>query len=650
MKMKTITKSELVAEQQRAMTVQAESVNPDGSFEAVLATEAPVTRYDWNREERYEEVLEISQSSIDSTRLDKTIPLLDQHGRWGSVNSVLGRIDAWWIEDRKLIVSGRIDIGDPAGAELHRKIEGGFIKDLSVGYQIMEATRERTEDQKIILRATKWMPNEGSFVIIPADPDSDVRSSEDETAKPAEHRVHPCNITTRASEESMKKTQPQGDPAPAPEPEGTGDRIAPTPAPAPEPSPVPEVRAADPVYVMERCEQSNLDMDFAKGLMKQGFTRAQVNDAILDRLAEAQPEPVSSASMPDADNEERRMREGVTQALEYRLLPNSTEVDDRGRHLIGMPMSEIARATLGRSGTGLHPTQIFDRALHTSSDFALALADVANKTLRREYEAQEETWSAIARQTTVPDFKSIRRLQTGQFPDLELVNEHGEFKAGTFSESQESYQIYTYGKIVGLSRQALINDDLESLPRVIRGSAQAVSRLRGDTVWGLVTANGAMADGDAFFHANHSNLGTTGVISDTTLTEARKDMRLQTGVDGKRIKVMGKTLVVPPSLETTAEKYMTTILAQQTGNVNIFSKKFGIVVEERLEDDSTTAWYIFADPGQIDIIEAATLNGQNGPDMQTRVGFEIDGIEWRIRDDFGAGKIDWRGAYKNAGA
>jgi HK97 family phage prohead protease len=650
---------ELMPEQVREMHIVPESVREDGTFDAVLATQIPVIRYDPHREQRYSEILLCNASAIDSSRLDKSIPLLNQHGRWGSINGILGRIEGWSVENEELVITGRMDMGDPVAVEVHRKMRQGFIKDMSAGYQIKEAQRVRTEDGTVELRATKWMPTEGSFVIIPADHNANIRSNDEGQASKSPDRVHPCTITTRSSEEEMpNKKTPQGNPAPAPEPEVQGDRTDPTPVPDPVPQPTPAsaapvapaTRAADPVYVLDRCAAHGIETSVAREMIATGLTREQVNDGILDRLAESQPEPVRTASQPNAAEESMRGRVGIATALEYRLQPNSVEIDDRSRHLIGLPLSEMARMSLGREGAGLYGPQIFDRALHGSSDFALALADVANKTLRAEYELQDQTWKVIATQATVPDFKNIRRLQTGQHPDLELVNEHGEFKAGTFTESQETYRIYTYGKIIGLSRQALINDDLESLPRVIRGSAAAVARLRGDTVWGLLTANGNMADGVALFHANHANLGTTGAISETTLSEARKLMRLQTGLDGKRIKVKGKTIIVPPSLETTAEKLLTAILANATGDVNVFSNKLELAVEERLEDNSTTAWYVVGDPNRVDFIEAATLRGNNGPEMQTRVGFEVDGIEWRVRDDFGAGVLDHRGALKNAGA
>jgi len=82
------------------------------------------------------------------------------------------------------------------------------------------------------------------------------------------------------------------------------------------------------------------------------------------------------------------------------------------------------------------------------------------------YEAAPRTYQAIARRATVADFKSVQRLQLGEAPQLEKVNEAGEFKRGSIGEAKETYRVETYGKVVGITRQVLINDDLDAFTRV----------------------------------------------------------------------------------------------------------------------------------------------------------------------------------------
>jgi hypothetical protein len=55
------------------------------------------------------------------------------------------------------------------------------------------------------------------------------------------------------------------------------------------------------------------------------------------------------------------------------------------------------------------------------------------------------------------------------------------------------------------------------------------------------------------------------------------------------------------------------------------------------------------DPGQSDTLEYAYLEGNDGPFIETRLGFEVDGMEIKCRHDFAAKVIDWRSFSKNTG-
>ncbi|MBX8803421.1 hypothetical protein HBA92_22155 [Ochrobactrum sp. MR28] len=48
-------------------------------------------------------------------------------------------------------------------------------------------------------------------------------------------------------------------------------------------------------------------------------------------------------------------------------------------------------------------------------------------------------------------------------------------------------------------------------------------------------------------------------------------------------------------------------------------------------------------------LQYAHLAGNETPFFDQRVGFDVDGIEYKIRHDFGAGVTDYRQGYKNPG-
>ena len=160
-----------------------------------------------------------------------------------------------------------------------------------------------------------------------------------------------------------------------------------------------------------------------------------------------------------------------------------------------------------------------------------------------------------------------------------------------------------------------------------------------------------MADTKAVFHADHANLANPGAaISDSTVAAARLALRSMKGMDGVTpINATPKFLLVPAALENTAEKYSSTIYPAEAANVNEFggTNKLTLVVDPRLDSAiSATAWYVFADPAVLPVIEYAYLAGFEGVNIETRNGFDVDGVEIRARLDFGAGVIDYRAGYK----
>ncbi|MBZ0171673.1 MAG: Mu-like prophage major head subunit gpT family protein, partial [Phycisphaerales bacterium] len=173
-------------------------------------------------------------------------------------------------------------------------------------------------------------------------------------------------------------------------------------------------------------------------------------------------------------------------------------------------------------------------------------------------------------------------------------------------------------------------------------------------VWGIVTGNPAMADNKALFHADHKNLeGTGAALSVDAVGKGRTAMAKQTGLDKKTVlNIRPAFLIVPAALELKAEQMVAqNIVPAETQNVVPQSiRTLSPIAEPRLDTVSDTAWYLAASPNQIDTIEYAYLEGQQGAYIETRNGFDVDGVEIKCRLDFGAKAIDWRGLYKNPGA
>lgn len=373
--------------------------------------------------------------------------------------------------------------------------------------------------------------------------------------------------------------------------------------------------------------------------------------------------PIAGAHRVEAGRQDETdtYRAGVAQALLHRVNPSAHKLDDNAKQFRGFDLGDMARDSLERAGKstrGMSRAEIAIQALQTTSDFPNILENVVTKSLRMGYAAAARTFVPFSRQATLPDFKQISRAQLGGAPNLKRVLEGAEYEHGTIGDGAEKYAVQKYGRIVAISWETVINDDLDALTRIPQAFGASAAELESDIVYAILTGNPAMADGVALFHATHGNLGTAADLNDALdptaanpLAEMRKLMTLQKGLEGQYITVRPRYLIVPPSLEEAALKITSANFVASKGvDQNVFGPSMLAISEPRLEAASSTAWYGAAEPTTIDTIEYAYLEGHEGVFTETKNGFEVDGVQIKCRHVFGAKAIDHRGLFKNAGA
>jgi hypothetical protein len=255
------------------------------------------------------------------------------------------------------------------------------------------------------------------------------------------------------------------------------------------------------------------------------------------------------------------------------------------------------------------------------------------------------------------DFKTIYGVRLSEGPELDLVHEGEEYKTASLSDSKESYAVKKYGRILFITREMIVNDDTRALSRLPQMFGQAAARKESDIVWALITSNPTMAeDGVALFHADHSNLETDvankGSVDSSKLSSGRAAMRTQAGMSGSYLNLYPRYLMVPAAQSTDTEVLVRSISKPEAnmpaGTFNPWTTLTPII-EPRLDADSTKAWYLAADPSQIDIIEMAYLLGQDEPQIEQQNMFNSDRAGFKVRHEFGAGVMDYRGLFKNPG-
>jgi ATP-dependent protease ClpP protease subunit len=311
-----------------------------------------------------------------------------------------------------------------------------------------------------------------------------------------------------------------------------------------------------------------------------------------------------------------------------------------------LSMHGIAHRELGKA-------ELIQAALSTS-DFPKLLANVGGKALRAGYEMAPATHAVWTAEREVADFKPQSLVALSFAPDLEKVPEHAEYKFGKFSEAAESFSVETFGKIVAISRQALVNDDLGAFTRIPQAYGASARRLEADLCYAKLTGNPAMSDGVALFHADHGNLAAAGAaISVASLGLARAAMRSQKGLDGiGYFDPQPRFLIVPVFLETTAEALLASLVDPSKNNDATnpaWVRGLTLVADPRLDAASTSAWYLAADPNQVETVIRAYLAGSERPYLEEDDAFIRDVISHKARLDVGVGVIDSRGLYKNPG-
>lgn len=404
--------------------------------------------------------------------------------------------------------------------------------------------------------------------------------------------------------------------------------------------------------LLQECEDDH-DVDVAKAAMR--LTE------LLGKQTEPTPSGGGRAEGGEAANGQA-YREGVQAALLHRFNPSAHKLPESAHEFRGMTLLDMARDSVERAGQrtrGMSRQEIAVKALQSTSDFPAIMEGTVTRTLRAGYAAAPRTFTPWARQATLPDFKEVARVAIAGTPDLKRVLEGAEYEYGAIGAGAEKYAVQKYGRIVAITWETLVNDDLNAFTNIPLAFGASAAALESDIVYGILTSNPLMADGHPLFSAEHGNLGTAAALIDAVnpdpsvddpIAEIFERMVLQKGPEGRYISLQPRYLLVPPKLQAAAMKVTNAaIVAAQANNANLIGPSLTPIVEPRLQANSVTRFYGAAEPTLVDTIEYAYLEGNEGVFTETRQGFHVDGVEIKCRHVFGAKAIDWRGLYRNDG-
>lgn len=414
--------------------------------------------------------------------------------------------------------------------------------------------------------------------------------------------------------------------------------------------------------------------------IEDGYTVDQARAALLSKMQQDTP-PVGNARVTQDESEKRRA--GMQDALLARAAPQAAaeftqEQTERANEFRGMSLFDMCRDTLIRGGIderelrsqrkidvvgGAFSGMLNGRAItHATGDFSNILANTARKVLLAGFQQSSPTWQKWCGSMPVSDFKSVDIAALSGFTVLDEIPEGGEFPHHSLSDQSESVSADTHGNIFAITRQAIINDDLNAFSRVPMMQGYAAGRTINRLAVVKLLANNNLSDGNALFSSEHNNILTgTDYKPDTlgdaksALNELKKQMRKQTGIEGETLDLQPEVVLAGPTYEDyLREAVNDTSTVDSSREPNRALRGLDVAIDPELENsnitgNSTTATYLFANPTIAPVVMLAFLDGVQEPYLEQRAGWNVDGTEFKVRIDVGAGLADFRGGQKATG-
>lgn len=363
----------------------------------------------------------------------------------------------------------------------------------------------------------------------------------------------------------------------------------------------------------------------------------------------------------EVDTRRQRIADGILARANI-LTGDAAVAARRDNPAAHQPLYVVAEQSLMLAGVNtrnMDREQISRMALAQSTgDFTVILENTLNRMLLTAYQLQQFTWSRFCGTGTLTDYRPHNRYHMGSFSDLKLVNEEGEYATGVLSDAaKETIQGVRKGRILQITPEVLVNDDLGAFSRPTTFLGQAAARTIEKDVYALLASNSGlgptMSDGKTLFHADHGNIAATGGAPTIALIDAsRQQMAQQMDVGGNDyLDIRPSIFLGPLSLGSTArelnaQEYNDESNKQQR-KPNVVRGLFSDVVDSpRL---SGPAWMMFADPNLEPVLEVAFLNGVQTPTLEQEINFRTDGIAWKVVHRYGVGAVGFKGANRNAG-
>jgi hypothetical protein len=296
------------------------------------------------------------------------------------------------------------------------------------------------------------------------------------------------------------------------------------------------------------------------------------------------------------------------------------------------------------------------------------LGAVANKEIMQGYgEDDNMTWKEIATIKSSRNFLTYNCYRMTDDLEFEPLGPTGEIRHGKLTQEGYTRKVNTYAKMLGLSREQILNDDTGAFDDLRRLIGLAGYRKFRNLFWKTFLAAKATffttARGN-YIEGATTNLGADGVGL-TALELKFRQMKSSTDDGAKRITGRPSILVHPPELSSIARRHFISAgvntggaaTAEAVPNGNVFAGLYRPVTVDELSDTSlhsaasATGWGLFRAPSILAPMVVSYLNGNPNPTVESaEADFSQPGIQFRGIFDVGCDVAEYLAGAWSKGA
>ena len=295
------------------------------------------------------------------------------------------------------------------------------------------------------------------------------------------------------------------------------------------------------------------------------------------------------------------------------------------------------------------------------SDFPNIMDNLANKSLAVAYASVPTTWRNFCRTRPLTDFKDATVIQLSLTTRLKETPEFGKPELISMSERAVKIRAKKYTGQVGISFEAIRNDDLAAFVAMPRMIGEAAAFEPEYQVYAMINGNTPWIDGQPFFRTQNNNVLSAAALSPASAEDAYEAFfgtRDHNAKDPQFILRAADRVIVPHTLWGVAQRlYKSEKDYTQTGVGDAaINTMYGILqpiaspLMSALNGGSDTAWIVAGNPSTQPLIEVGFLDGSEQPVIERRPDSDIFSEGWNIMHAFGTQWVAIENAKRSAGA